>query len=210
MNLYDVLGVDKKADGSAIKRAFRRRAQKAHPDRGGSDAEMAAVNRAYGVLSDLTARERYDQHGEEPEQDPHAAMLNELGKLIFGIIEAAVNPTACDILDMARGAIKGVIEKNEQGAENYARSAGKLKRAAARLKRKRKGGEDMVLAMLRFRADEYEKGAAVMLRNNDYQRQMLELLAEYEYAWDQPPPPIQMYGTAQIASVFGGGMQNQR
>lgn len=42
----DVLGVRPTATPDEIRAAYRERAMKAHPDQGGSDAEMAALNRA--------------------------------------------------------------------------------------------------------------------------------------------------------------------
>jgi len=65
---YKVLGVSRDADDRMIKKAFRTAAKIAHPDRGGSEAKMAALNEAYEVLSDPELRERYD-NGEDP-NDP--------------------------------------------------------------------------------------------------------------------------------------------
>lgn len=62
---YEVLGVEKDADPAKVKRAYRRRAEKAHPDKGGSDEEMAEVNQAYEVLSDPDRRLLYDRTGKD-------------------------------------------------------------------------------------------------------------------------------------------------
>lgn len=43
---------------------------KAHPDKGGSEAKMAAVNEAYEVLSNPELRQRFD-NGDDP-NDPMA------------------------------------------------------------------------------------------------------------------------------------------
>ncbi|EJD42377.1 hypothetical protein AURDEDRAFT_115037 [Auricularia subglabra TFB-10046 SS5] len=65
---YKVLGVSRDADQKTIKKAYRRAAMTAHPDKGGSEAKMAAVNEAYEVLSKPELRERFD-NGEDP-MDP--------------------------------------------------------------------------------------------------------------------------------------------
>jgi DnaJ family protein C protein 3 len=65
---YKVLDVDRNADEQTIKKAFRRAAKTAHPDKGGSEAKMAAVNEAYEVLSDPELRARFDA-GDDP-NDP--------------------------------------------------------------------------------------------------------------------------------------------
>ena len=48
----------------------RTAAKQAHPDKGGSEAKMAAVNEAYEVLSDPELRQRFD-NGDDP-NDPMA------------------------------------------------------------------------------------------------------------------------------------------
>lgn len=67
---YKVLDVSRDADQKTIKKAFRKAAMKAHPDKGGSEAKMAAVNEAYEVLSKPELRQRFD-NGDDP-NDPMA------------------------------------------------------------------------------------------------------------------------------------------
>jgi len=62
---YKVLGVARDADAKTIKKAFRRAAMVAHPDKGGSESKMAAVNEAYEVLSNPELRQRFD-NGDDP------------------------------------------------------------------------------------------------------------------------------------------------
>lgn len=62
---YEVLGVPKDAPRAALKKAWKKLSSKAHPDKGGSTAAMAALNVAYDTLSDPARRERYDLNGEE-------------------------------------------------------------------------------------------------------------------------------------------------
>lgn len=44
---WEVIGVDKNADKDTVKSAYQRKASFAHPDKGGSDDAMAALNKAY-------------------------------------------------------------------------------------------------------------------------------------------------------------------
>ncbi|KAH8115629.1 TPR-like protein [Phellopilus nigrolimitatus] len=67
---YKVLGVARDADERTIKKAYRRAAKSAHPDKGGSEDKMAAVNEAYEVLSNPELRTRFD-NGDDP-NDPSA------------------------------------------------------------------------------------------------------------------------------------------
>lgn len=69
---YEVLGVDKSADATTIKRAYRKLAKKYHPDLNKSPdapAKFKEATEAYEVLSDENKRKQYDQFG-------HAAFDN--------------------------------------------------------------------------------------------------------------------------------------
>ena len=68
---YQVLGVSKDADAAEIKKAYRSKARKYHPDvYTGTDAEdrFKEVNEAYQVLSDEEKRSQYDRFGADWER----------------------------------------------------------------------------------------------------------------------------------------------
>lgn len=63
-NYYETLGVDKKATQDDIKKAFRKLAQKHHPDKGGDEAKFKEITEAYSVLADEKKRREYDSYGQ--------------------------------------------------------------------------------------------------------------------------------------------------
>ncbi len=70
---YEILGIDKSADASAIKKAYRKKAIEFHPDKNPGDKaaeeNFKLAAEAYEVLSDADKKARYDQYG-------HAAFEN--------------------------------------------------------------------------------------------------------------------------------------
>ncbi len=62
-DFYDVLGVSKGASEQEIKKAYRSKAHKLHPDKGGDKAAFQEINEAYQVLGDKNKKAQYDQFG---------------------------------------------------------------------------------------------------------------------------------------------------
>ena len=64
---YEVLGIDRNASASEIKKAYRKLAKKYHPDTNPGDKEAEAkfkeVTEAYEILSDSEKKAQYDQYG---------------------------------------------------------------------------------------------------------------------------------------------------
>jgi DnaJ family protein A protein 2 len=63
--LYDTLGVDKESTMDQLKKAYRKKALKEHPDKGGDPDKFKEVTHAYEILSDAKKRDIYDKYGEE-------------------------------------------------------------------------------------------------------------------------------------------------
>jgi hypothetical protein len=63
---YEILGAGEGASPRELERLYKRLAHRRHPDRGGSEDEMKALNEAYQVLHDETKRKEYDSQRSRP------------------------------------------------------------------------------------------------------------------------------------------------
>ena len=67
MDYYETLGLSKGASDTEVKKAFKKKAMKYHPDRTGDDksakAKFKEAKEAYDVLSDPQKKSMYDQYG---------------------------------------------------------------------------------------------------------------------------------------------------
>ena len=69
INYYNILGIEKNATESEIKKAYRKMARKHHPDLNPNDKEAETkfkqTNEANEVLSHSESRKKYDAHGKD-------------------------------------------------------------------------------------------------------------------------------------------------
>jgi len=63
--MYEILGVEKNAQPDVIRKAYRKLAVKAHPDKGGDVEKFKEIQKAFDILGDERKRETYDKYGEE-------------------------------------------------------------------------------------------------------------------------------------------------
>jgi curved DNA-binding protein len=69
IDYYQLLGLDKTASVSDVKKAYRKLARKYHPDLNPNDKEAQAkfqqINEAHAVLSDPEKKKKYDKYGKD-------------------------------------------------------------------------------------------------------------------------------------------------
>lgn len=196
IDLYETLGVARTASRDAVRRAFRDRARRAHPDAGGSVEAFGALCRARDVLSDPGRRERYDRTGEAddaPIADNLEAnaldwAMRKVDEAIADLARRGIDPAQQDVLAQARASAQSNLAQNAEQQRQLREQAKNYRRLAKRFRRKGRGENRMQLLM-DGKAIDLERGAE---RSEDLVRPLrraLEILADYEFDFDRPPMP---------------------
>lgn len=210
--LYDALGVAPDATPEEIKRAHRKVVKQHHPDAGGDAQRFGAIQRAYDVLSDPDARQRYDATGSTDtmnREDRIDAMARErFGALLIELIQSD-DPFVFRKDWIDHGKRKAQQERHRIEAESkvFAQKRVLAEKLAGRFKTKspRNIPKD-VLAHVTREIDrnlaQAEEKLAVLTR-------LEELFGEYVFEVDKPDPVTQQtllrqqtYGT-NTTSYFG-------
>lgn len=187
MNHYTTLGVPKDADADTIKKAYRSKAAKAHPDRrGGSHQAMVALTRAHETLSDADKRARYDETGEDGPQGPSIDQLANqvLCSLFMQLIEKV--PEQTDHVAEATRALVENIASIRQLIEKLDAQAAVINRRIKLLKFKGKGRNvirDFLEARL-TQIPQQKKGAEQQVQ---VLQRAVEILKQYD--WTQVAAP---------------------
>lgn len=94
---YEILGAREDASPHEIERLYKRQARKRHPDRGGAEDDMKALNEAYGVLHNANARRAYDDARRKPKavrhevhSAPAAREVGVYGQLLSALLAIAL------------------------------------------------------------------------------------------------------------------------
>lgn len=105
---YATLGVARDASQDDIRKAYRRKAQRAHPDRKGGDAErFRAIQEAYDILSDPARRSRYDETGDTGRpRDTDADALNYAASVLRTTIDGMHNVETTDLVSLMGARVK--------------------------------------------------------------------------------------------------------
>jgi len=196
-DLYSILRVAKDATAEEIKAAYKKLANKHHPDKKGGDEEtFKLVQQAYDVLSDVVKRQNYDDTGIYEGDDAQfvANARAHINSAVSVIISANINNL--EYIDIV-GTIKGEISKDLQNNANVVAKVNNKIKLLEKGKLRAKAG----LIADRF-DDSIEQCKATILqveKNNKVALMAIKIMNLCAYEFDVKPEPVPN-GTV----IFGG------
>ncbi|MBB4954122.1 curved DNA-binding protein CbpA [Agrobacterium vitis] len=190
---YTMLGLERDADETAIKAAYRKKVKSAHPDTGGDPDEFGRISTSYDLLKDPVRRKVYDDTG----YDPQLADVADLKGLV--VLESLINdmilderePGSFDPVAALRRKLTDDVLKSRFHILELERHRGRIRQHVDRLGRR--PDKDVLGSMLRARTqsisdaikaaetqiDAIER-AYSMLEGYSYELEPLEHAAEHD------------------------------
>jgi DnaJ-class molecular chaperone len=93
-DLYEILEIDRSSTEEDIKKAYKKKAMKYHPDKKGGNAEkFKEINEAYAILSDANKKQMYDKFGimEGHDMSENMPNMDNIFENLFGFGFAGMN-----------------------------------------------------------------------------------------------------------------------
>lgn len=136
MTHYDTLGVSQNATIGEIKRAYRWKAMKYHPDKGGTEEEFKPIARAYEILTDPDKRKRYDETGDDSDSKMDEEVVTTIAgvvhEILLSLVERGCDPEKYDLLKLVDKKLSHCMSEFEEQIRGNTKRADKLRKVAER------------------------------------------------------------------------------
>jgi curved DNA-binding protein CbpA len=189
INYYDFLEIDSNATQEEIKKAYRKKAVKLHPDKGGNEKDFSLLNEAYQVLSDEEARRIYDATGKSIHNP--IEIEEEANSLLVGVFDQTLDYEPEDfkygLLDYIKEDIESRLVARKRDVKILEKAMSKLERMLNKIKRKTKDEEGGNIFNQHIKSKIKTKQQDLSLAHLDIKiiKESLRLLDDYECEKDK-------------------------
>lgn len=181
-DLFEILGVSKDATIEEIKKAYRKKAKKLHPDTGGSHEEFQELAFAYEIISCPEKRERYER-GEsfENADSPETMMKKRVAELFATTMAAGFDMKHEDIFLHLRGNLQATLGQHPHIVAKQEEAIEKLKDIRDRIS----GEEERLFHnVIDSQIRSAEQSLVHIESEKNILEQAIELLSNMEYRTD--------------------------
>lgn len=201
-DLYETLGVPRDADEKAIRKAYRSKSKKAHPDAGGSDKEFNELNHAMEVLTDPDRRARYDATGEHEQAQPDNLQAQALNFIAL-LFKQLMGQSPATTLDYPRVIEKHILEMLAHSGAQRAVVNQKIAQMERLRGRFSADGQDVMSAMVESEIAEARAPLAQADASDKMMATALEIVKRHKFKADQQHMG-QGFANARSSGTFGG------
>lgn len=201
---YKTLGIRKNASRATVKKAFRKAAFAAHPDRGGDAETFQAVRLSYATLSDDAKRRRYDETGEMDDGSPSREQSNVVnwiaqafGAVMAELIKANANPSQEDMIGHLRTTLRQTAQKLQENKRLVLSNKQYLETTLGRWITE--DGENIMEALVKSQLSQVGTVVAKFDEQLAVNEQALKMLKRFSFRYD---PKVGMGGLTASNSIF--------
>lgn len=209
--LYDEIGVNPDADTSQIKKAYRKKAKRVHPDHGGNEDEFNKLNRAFLVLSNPETRSKYDKTGDETLQEPDnfqqkimIIISSALEQILTNMANRGRDPCENDIVSEMRQKIKEEIQKGETHIANCNTLMNKTKKLQGRFKVNK--GNNFLEQMIAAKITNIELTINNSQREIEPLKEAYDLLKDASFTFDSAKQQHAQYASSLMQALGMSGI----
>ena len=183
-SLYDILGIKKDADPEEIKKAYRKQANKYHPDKNqGKDTTdiFQKISEAHTILSDPSARKNYDEFGSTDNRDVKDIFIQVVQSHMTYLVN--LDTTPADSVNLI-AELKRTTEEEIAGFKAQITDLTKKKKNAEKIRKRiiyKGAGKNVFTDALDINIADFE--IKINNANNSIKQrtEFVEFLGEYDY-----------------------------
>lgn len=209
---YQILGVARDASRDDVRRAYRRRSKRAHPDAGGSQVEFALVKLAHDTLTDDQRRARYDETGrlEEVAVDNHfSQVVHFIAMALNGVLDECAKkqrrPSEVDMMASLRYGLGMLLDQARQSQKQIRDAIAEARSLDGRFSNPR-GKVDVLGNMIRSRIAEGEQALRLEIDKEKLIQEAIEVVGQHAFRADMS---ASTGGSHTIADYMGAAMGGQ-
>lgn len=173
-NFYEVLGVDKDATDEEVKAAYRRKAQKAHPDKGGDEEQFKVLQEAYEMLKDSASRESYNAKLTDPLLERAVGILMQIFNLVLNENKLG------DMIEFSKTHVANELNTRIASRKMHGKKIKALKSKLNRIVNKKKSKDNMFDVMLMGLIDQERFILRQLNDEVEVLKRVKKLIGEYE------------------------------
>jgi len=207
MSHYETIGVHETATAEEIKKAYRERSKKLHPDANdGDDKGFAKLAKAYEVLSNPERRKKYDDTGIDTENNEVEQVNSIIAWLTLAFLEHAPSVKTESLTDFIKKQVKEQLNNAKSAITKSEKEIERAENAKNRVVRKELG-HNLILSVFENKISE---ARTAIIRHNEAVLlfdKVLEEIESYSYLVDTEEKSTIRY--SQIENNMPFFMRNQ-
>lgn len=184
-NLYEILEVEPSASEDEIKKAYRKKAQAVHPDKGGDTELFQEIAKAYEILSNAEKREHFDKTGEEFRDEIKEEVIGALIHIVMSVIDNN-DSRYIDVIAIARKSVEEQQNRHQISKKQLEKQIASLENTASRII-VAEGKENILQSAILSNITNLETQIAALDKVNQIGVRILEMLSDYTYQKETNP-----------------------